>query len=79
MAAMTANPLEWDYIAKVTGDSNWNHEKIDDKYRKLTENCQYCEDDDDDDEYTHGWLNTTVSRYQDPLPLNESNPILNDL
>ncbi|CAF0820005.1 unnamed protein product [Adineta steineri] len=76
MVAMTANPLEWDYIEKVTGDSNWNYKNIENKYEKLADDCQYCKNDDDN---RHGWLNTTVSVYQDLLPLSETNPLFNHL
>ena len=78
MVAMTANPSEWDYIAQVTDDSNWNQEIIKNKYQNLTENCQYCTDGDDE-KNTNGWLNISIEAYQDPLPLSKTNPVLDDL
>ncbi|CAF3971415.1 unnamed protein product, partial [Rotaria sordida] len=78
MIAITPNPLEWDYIAQVTGDYNWSSEMIKRKYLKLTENCQYCTNSDND-KNKNGWLNISIAAYQDPLPLRQSNPVLYDL
>ncbi|CAF1265406.1 unnamed protein product [Rotaria sordida] len=78
MIAITPNPLEWDYIAQITGDYNWSSKMIKRKYLKLTENCQYCTNSDND-KNKNGWLNISIAAYQDPLPLCQSNPVLYDL
>jgi choline dehydrogenase len=70
MIAMTANSLEWDYIAQVTNDPTWNHENIQNNYQTLVENCQFCSNNQN----KQGWLNISIEN-----PENFQNPVLNSL
>ena len=55
MIAVTAVPSDWDNIAQVTNDADWNSRNIQTKYEKLVENCEYCSSTDPTAN-KNGWL-----------------------
>ncbi len=76
MVAMTANPLEWDYIAQVTNDPTWNYENIENNYQSLVENCLFCSNNKE----KNGWFNISISDYQSPSSTSpQTNPVLTSL
>lgn len=60
MVSMAVNPIEWDYIAEVTGDSHWNSSNMLSKYQPFIENCEYCSNNDID-KNKNGWFNISVA------------------
>ena len=61
LVATMANPSEWDDIAQITNDSNWNSKNIRAKYEPLVENCEYCKNNDKDSN-KNGWFNVSISK-----------------
>jgi choline dehydrogenase len=76
MLMMTANPSEWDNIAQLTNDNDWNYQNIKTKYQTLVENCEFCTDNN----AKNGWLNISTSTSASySSPLFGPNPVINDL
>ena len=59
MIAVTAVPSDWDNIAQVTNDADWNSQNIQTKYEKLVENCEYCSSTDPTAN-KNGWLDVSI-------------------
>lgn len=79
LIAMMANPSEWDDIAKITNDANWNSKNIRNKYQSLVENCEYCKSDDKNSD-RNGWFNVSLSKDEYFLSLLfQDKPVMQDL